>query len=204
MAEDIKGLIEKIKRDGIEQAQQSAQKIEAQARAQADEILKKAKIEAGHLLLEARENIAREEASSRELLGQAGRDMLIELKKEIENMLARLIAARVREALSPKETAAIIKELISHQGKLAAADSIQIEMKKSDLEALGKSFIAELQEKVKSEIVLKSADETTGGFIISYDGGKSHFDFTDRSLAEYIGGYLKPKLSEILGVEARG
>lgn len=199
MAEDIKGLIEKIKRDGIEQARQSAEQIEAEAKARAEEILKKAKIEAEWLLQEAQEKITREKASSQALLHQAARDTLIELKKEIERMLGNLICEQIREALSPREIAVIIKELITHEAKNAEA-GIEVWMKKSDREALGRSFISELQERVKKEVVLKVSDEIRGGFIISFDRGKSHFDFTDKALAEYISGFLKPKLGKILGV----
>lgn len=197
MAEDIKGLIEKIKREGIQAAQESAQAIEAQAKAKAEDILKTARAEAERIISEAKENINREQASSQELLKQAARDMIIELKKEIENMLGSLISERVREAFNPQEAASIIKDIIINQAKNASG-SIQVELKKSDLDALEKGFIAELKEKAKKEIILKPSDEITGGFIISYDSGKSYFDFTDRALAEYIGNYLKPKLSEIL------
>jgi hypothetical protein len=38
----------------------------------------------------------------------------------------------------------------------------------------------------------------SGGFTISFDSGRSCYDFTDRALAAYIGTYLKPKLNQIL------
>jgi len=51
---------------------------------------------------------------------------------------------------------------------------------------------------VKSGIVLKPSEQISGGFLISFDRGRSAYDFTDQGLAEYIGGYLKPKLNRIL------
>jgi vacuolar-type H+-ATPase subunit E/Vma4 len=45
---------------------------------------------------------------------------------------------------------------------------------------------------------LRPAEEISGGFTISFDDGKSCYDFTDKALAEYIGIYLKPKLNQIL------
>ncbi|PIW68507.1 MAG: V-type ATP synthase subunit E, partial [Candidatus Omnitrophica bacterium CG12_big_fil_rev_8_21_14_0_65_42_8] len=50
----------------------------------------------------------------------------------------------------------------------------------------------------KKGIVVRASDEISVGFTISFDAGKSQYDFTDKALAEYIGVYLKPKLSEIL------
>jgi len=46
--------------------------------------------------------------------------------------------------------------------------------------------------------VLTSGEEISGGFTISFDSGKSCYDFTDKALADYIGTYLKPKLNQIL------
>ena len=66
------------------------------------------------------------------------------------------------------------------------------------LEKLEKGFLQELKEKVKSGITLKSTADISGGFTISFDSGKSHLDFTDHALAEYLSNYLKPKLKEIL------
>jgi vacuolar-type H+-ATPase subunit E/Vma4 len=45
---------------------------------------------------------------------------------------------------------------------------------------------------------VQPSEDISSGFIISYDQGKSYFDFSDKALAEYIAGYLKPQLSEIL------
>ena len=48
---------------------------------------------------------------------------------------------------------------------------------------------------MEKKIILKPAEEISGGFTISFDNGKSCYDFTDKALAEYIGTYLKPKLN---------
>ena len=73
-----------------------------------------------------------------------------------------------------------------------------ISLKKEDLEKLEKGFLQELKEKVKSGITLKSTADISGGFTISFDSGKSHLDFTDHALAEYLSSLLKPKLAELL------
>jgi vacuolar-type H+-ATPase subunit E/Vma4 len=69
---------------------------------------------------------------------------------------------------------------------------------KEDLESLEKNFLYKLREETKKNIILRPAEEISGGFTISFDNGKSSYDFTDKALAEYIGTYLKPKLNQIL------
>jgi vacuolar-type H+-ATPase subunit E/Vma4 len=51
---------------------------------------------------------------------------------------------------------------------------------------------------MKKRIILKPTDEISSGFTISYDAGKSLFDFSGEALAEYISAYLKPELNKIL------
>jgi hypothetical protein len=45
---------------------------------------------------------------------------------------------------------------------------------------------------------LRSADNIRAGFTISFDQGKSCFDFTDESLAEFLGQYLNEHVTKIL------
>lgn len=197
MAEDIKSLIEKIQQEGIKVAEDKARAIEEEAFSQAKEIVKKAQAEAGHILAQAKDKNAKTEESTKEVIKQAGRDLLLSLRKEINAMLDKLIMARVNDALKPEELVKIINALIKdYHGK--EKDQIVISLKKEDSEKIENAFLNELKEEAKKGIALKPSEEILGGFIISYDAGKSHFDFTDKAIAEYIGLYLKPKLGEIL------
>jgi len=197
MAEEIKDLIEKIQQEGIKAAEDKAKEIEAEARLKAQDLIKKAQSEAEKIMSEANERISRTEQDSKALINQAGRDLLLSLKKEIDVMLERLIASSVAQTLNPSEMAKIIAELIkkfSSEGK----EDIWVLLKKEDVEKLEKEFLSRLKEETKKGIVLKSSQDISGGFIISFDAGKSHFDFTDKALAEYLGSFLKPHLNQIL------
>ena len=75
---------------------------------------------------------------------------------------------------------------------------IVISLGKEEFQKLEKTLLSELKDEVKKGVTLKSSDEIGAGFIISFDAGKSHFDFTDKALAQYLGGYLKPAIAELL------
>lgn len=197
MAEEIRDLIEKINQEGIKAAEEKAYQIESAAKQKADQLLEKAKLEAERMLAEARKKISQDEQKEKTLLAQAGRDMLLALREEINAMLGRILLAEIRQAFSPEFLFDILKELIkSHSAKHSA--DIEVLLKKEDLEILEKRFLAKLKDELKKGIVLKPAEEISGGFTISFDNGKSCYDFTDQALAEYIGNYLKPKLAELL------
>ena len=55
-----------------------------------------------------------------------------------------------------------------------------------------------LKKKVKEPIVFKTSDEISKGFTISFDGGKSSFDFTDESLAQYLGRFLNSQVAQLV------
>ncbi len=195
MADDIRNLIEKIQQEGIKVAEGKAQEIESQARRQAEEIIKKAKAEAQKQISDAQEQIARAEETSKVLLKQAGRDLILGLKKEINAILDKVIVSAVQQALSPQELTKILTALIKNYSDKG---EIVVSLSKEDLEKLEKGLLTVLTQEAKKGITLRPSEDIQAGFIISYDAGKSHYDFTDAALAEYIGSLLKPKLKEIL------
>lgn len=197
MAEEIKGLIEKIRQEGIEVAQKQAREIEQEAVRKAEQIISEAKSQAENLISKSGEKIRKDELAAKGNLQQAGRDLLISLRKQILSMLDKVVLTQVSAALKPDELAKILTVLIKEQ-KEKPVQEIIISLKKEDAEALQKHFFSGLKEEVKKGVVLRPSEEIRAGFMISFDEGKSHFDFTDQALAEYIAKYLKPKLSELL------
>ncbi len=87
MQEELKGLIEKIQREGVQTAQSQAQAIEAEAKATSQNILENAERSAKELIAEARQKIENMEQASRTNLKQAARDLFISLRKEISAVL---------------------------------------------------------------------------------------------------------------------
>lgn len=197
MPEDIRDLIEKINQEGIRAAEEKAQNIETLAKQRADEIIAQAKIEADNIIAAAKDRILREEKTEKALLAQAGRDLLLSLRKEINTMLDRIVVSDVRKALTPEALFHLISAVVRSHEALERHD-ITVLLTREDLEILEKTYFNKLKEETKNNIILKSTGEISGGFTISFDRGKSSYDFSDKALAEYIGTYLKPKLNQIL------
>jgi V/A-type H+-transporting ATPase subunit E len=197
MAEEIRDLIEKINQEGIRAAEEKARNIEAAAKQRADDILAQARREAEEMIAAAKDRIFREDEKGKTLLDQAGRDLLLSLRKEINAMLGRIVVSDIRQALTPEALSRLVSEVVRNYSAGESSD-ITVFLNKEDLEILEKKFLQKLREETKKKIVLRPAEEISGGFTISFDSGKSCYDFTDKALAEYIGTYLKPKLNQIL------
>jgi V/A-type H+-transporting ATPase subunit E len=196
MVEDIKSLIEKIQKEGVQAAEAKAKQIEDAAVKTAQEILNDAKSQAGKIIAAAKEEAERAKVGTNIALKQASRDMLISLRKEINSMLERLITSRIQHSLKADELAKIIFSFIKDHGERSKED-IVISLSKKDAENLT-GFIEELKSAVKGKIIVRPSEDIQAGFEISFDAGKSEFDFSDKALVEYIVLYLKPKLNEIL------
>ena len=197
MAEQLKDLIEKIQQEGVLTAQKNAEGIEAEAKKRAEGIIKKAEDNAKRLIIDAETEIARIEKGGEELLKQAGRNLLLTLRREINATLDRIVISDIEKALKPSELIKIITLLIK-ESKKEQREGVVISINKSDLAETEKGLMAELGKELKNSVTLKSSDDIRAGFVISFDKEKSHYDFTDSALALYISNFLKPKLAELL------
>lgn len=197
MAEELKELIEKIQLEGIKAADDKALVIEAEARARAERATEKGAKEAERMISEARAEIKRLEEGAKSSIKQASRDTMLSLRKEICSMLERIVASHVHKALSAEELAKMLAAMIkSHGGE--DKQNIVVSLKKEDLEKVEKAVFAELGLEARRGIALKTTTDIHGGFLISYDSGRSYFDFSDKALAEYLSLHLKARLGDMV------
>ena len=89
----------------------------------------------------------------------------------------------------------LIEKYIDKKGETS---DIKILLKKEDLDKLKKGLMLKLKEKSKLGIEFKSSPNINAGFSISFDKGKSYFDFTDEGLSEALSAYLNPELKKLL------
>ncbi|MCX5698398.1 MAG: V-type ATP synthase subunit E family protein [Candidatus Omnitrophica bacterium] len=197
MAQEIKDLIAKIQQEGIQAAQEQAARIKTEADRVSLKIISEAKIQAQEIIEQANSQAQRLADSTQAALRQAGRDLLISLRQEIISMLDRLIKLDLRQALTVEELSSIIGALIKNAPP-SLGSQIIVSLNKLDQDKLEQGFLRQLAQETKKSIVLKSADGIDSGFIISFDAGKSIFDFSGRALSDYICSRLKPELNKIL------
>ncbi len=198
MTERIQELIDKIKDEGIQAAEAKGRDIEAQAQKRADEMIAQARKEAARIVSEAQAESQKAKDVVESALKQASRDMLLRLRKEITKTLESIMMKDLRESLSPEVMAELIQKIASAYLNNAQDGDIQVALGGEDLKKLEQGFLNKLKSVLKQPLVLRSADNIRSGFTISFDQGKSCFDFTDESLAEFLGQYLNERVTEIL------
>jgi V/A-type H+-transporting ATPase subunit E len=197
MADQIKELIEKINQEGVQAAEERGRQIESQAKAQAEMIVHKANSQAKKMIEEAEEKVARMQQSSEASLKQSGRDVLLALKSRISQLLQKIIATEIRASLNADELSRIIESIAKEYCAKENKGAI-IYLSAEDKNKLEAHMLNKLKDEIKKGIELRSQDDIQSGFVISFDEGKSSFDFSDKALVEYIGQSLKSNVAELL------
>jgi V/A-type H+-transporting ATPase subunit E len=199
MSEKLKGLLEKINEEGVKQAEEKARAIEQKAKKDAGKILKDASVRAQKIVDQAKEDAEKTSKTTEIALKQASRDLMLSLKDEIRKIFNKIISDDVREVMSGKAMAVILGNLIEgYMERKGESSDIAVLLKKEDLEKLKKTSIAKLRKRLKEGIEFRPSPNINAGFSISFDKGKSFFDFTEEGLREALCAYLNPELSRLL------
>ena len=199
MSQQVQELIDKIKTEGLAAADQKAKEVEEHARRNAQGILSEANKRAQDLLLDAEEEIRKKQEASRTALQQASRDTLLSLKKEVQKLLHKVITAQVADVLTPQKLSDIIVEIVHKAVDGKSADAgIEVVLSLKDLKELRDGFLAQLQKQFKGPVHFQASEDIGKGFMVSFDQGKSSFDFSQEALAEYLSVYLNEELAALL------
>jgi len=199
MSENLKDLLEKINQEGIKSAEEKAKAIEDKAGKDAEKILGDTRKLADEIIRKAKIEAEKTKASANLSVKQASRDFLLGLKEDIRKTLNKIIAGEINKALSNEEIAGILADLIDkYAEKNGKAGDIKVLVKKDDLEKIKDTFMSKLKDKVKAGVEFRPSPNINAGFSISFDKGKSYFDFSDEGLLEALSAYLNPELAKLI------
>lgn len=199
MSQNVQGLINKIKQEGLEASQQKAQEIEQEARKKADGMMEKARVDAEKVVADARARQEQMEQSTRASLQQASRDTILSLKQEVNALLMRIVQQDVRDALGKDKMTALIVELAKDfVAQDQGAKTVEIGLNEETRKLIGQDVLAKLQKEIKKGVSVQAADDLSGGFTISFDEGKSCFDFSEDALVTYLSRNMNEYVKDLL------
>ena len=194
MEVQLQELIEKIKTEGIGNANKERENIVNQAKAEAEDIIKKAKKEAGALVKEAEKEAARLEQSAISAVQQAARDLMIKVRKNVEEIFDSLIQRESKEALTSKAVEKAIVDLVKNW-KASDVNELEI-LIADDSRSLEAGLKSALSVELKKGLEVKVSKDLSGGFRISFKDGSAFYDFSDEEIAASIAHFLNPRFAE--------
>lgn len=193
MTQDLQQLLEKIQRDGVDKAKSEAEKIVADARAQAKAALDAAHTEAAKIKGDARQEAEAFEHRAEETIRQSARDTLLKVEKAVSALFSQLLLKDVNTVLND---ASLVTGL--------AVDAVHAYLQNNDKIDVAAS--AKLADALRAKLAAQAAsgvnvitDETTGaGFRIRLADGRIEHDFTGTAVADALAKGLRPRLAALM------
>lgn len=193
----LQELIDQIKKDGVELAENEADSILESAKAQADKIVADAKAQAERILLNAKAENERMVKSGEDALRQAGRNLLISFRESVARELKAIVGEKVDAVYSSADFAGLIIKAVEGWASKPDAEDISVILNGEDLEKLEGTLLAALKERMLKGVTLKANDNFDGGFRIAANDG-AYYDYSAEAVVEMLSNYLSPKVTALL------
>ena len=191
----LKELLEKINKEGVETAEKKALEIISEAERKAEDIVSRANKEAQKIIESAKIDAKKAEEGGRSAIAQAGRDLVLKTKKEIEALLNRIIEEDTKTVMTSKVLEdAIISVVKDWSGK----GEYNVQLSEKDYKELEKGLFSKLSKELKTGIEIKPFANVESGFRVSEKDGSSYYNFTAEAIALNLAELLNQKLSAII------
>jgi V/A-type H+-transporting ATPase subunit E len=196
--ENLDGLIQKIRQEGVERAQQEADALIAAAEERAAEMVRAAERRAAQLIRAAEERRQQDATALRQAQERAARDWLLAVRTELNGLLQHLMQRECSAALTGPALAELIRSVAVEWMRHNGGKDLALLLSGQDARALGDSFLARLQTELGVGVSVKPCPAIHAGFQIGGQGESMRFDFTDEALAESLAAYLHPRFAGVL------
>ncbi|MDO9547929.1 MAG: V-type ATP synthase subunit E family protein [Candidatus Marinimicrobia bacterium] len=195
MESKLEHLIEKIKSDGIEEARKSAAGITATAKKEADGIIKKAKTDGEQIIADAGKEADKLKANAESALKQASRDTVLVTKEKLLKLFDAAFKKELGSMLSPEFAKELIVKIVDSWGK---DKNLEVLVSDKDLKQLQDLVFAQGRAGLKDTVTIKVDKGISKGFRVGLKDNDVYYDFTDESIAEFLGEFLNPGIRAIL------
>jgi len=195
MESKLEHLIEKIKTDGINEAQKSADEIIKTARKEAGSIIKKAQEDAQKIVADAGKQAEKLQSNAESALKQAARDTVLVTKEKLIKLLDKVFQRELGTALSPDFMKELILKIVEHW---SGGAKLKVLVSEKDLEELRELMFVKNRSELKDTVTIKVDKGISKGFRVGLKDNNVYYDFTDASIAEFLAEFLNPGIREIL------
>ncbi|RPH93004.1 MAG: hypothetical protein EHM68_16325 [Lysobacterales bacterium] len=196
MTEELQSLLERIQREGIDKAEQEAERILTEARQQAAALVRESETQATERLRKAEQDAARFAEQGRTALRQAARDILLSLGEAIRATLERLIRREVSQAMNPDLLRATLGRLIdAYFRDPANAAPVELTLSEEDRATLGDYFLSRLTVEARDKLEIRADRGIVSGFRVALRDNAVEHDWTDASVADALAQLVQPAIS---------
>ena len=192
----LESLIERIKKEGIDEVKKSAKVIIDQAKENAKAIVDEAKTLAKHVVQEAEIEAKRLQNNTESSLRQAARDLKLKIKEELILLFDKVLKSKISKDLSPDFMKEIILTVVDNL--MAKEGQIEILSSREDKQKLEKLLLLGLKQEIKKTVIISAGKDIEKGFRIGIKGDSAYYDFSDEAISESLEVFLNPAIVSML------
>ena len=196
MATELQGLLDEIKKNGIDKAEAEAKSIIEKARKEAEEITAKAESESKALRENAEKKAQETEEYGRTALTQAARDIILSVSESLQAIARKLAETDTKDAMSSDDFCKVIADAVKAYAESSGSDGIEVLAAKEQQKAISKHIQARLSEELQKGT--KISIGPSAGFRIRVEKGRVEHDFTPEAIVEAMAGYVNANLAKLL------
>jgi V/A-type H+-transporting ATPase subunit E len=205
----VQMLIDRIRDQGVQSANQEAARILADAEAKASQLLTEAQKQAEQLRAKATADIEAERAAAEEALKLSARDTIMRLKNVVsaafETFVRRLVTTATQDRQLMKNLVLVLagqsaEEFIKDkQIQILLSEAILTGQSDPKLRDLGKQTILSLSSDMLREgVELIPSDSVESGAKVRLVGEQLEIDLSDKAIAKMLADHLLPRFQAIL------
>ncbi|MGJ0485768.1 MAG: hypothetical protein ACR65R_14745 [Methylomicrobium sp.] len=205
----VQTLIDRIRDQGVQSANQEAERILAEAEAKASQLLTEAKNQAEQLRAKTTADIKAEQAAAEEALKLSARDTIMRLKNLVstafEGFVRRLVTTATQDRELMKNLVLVLaghsaEEFIKNkQIQIFLSDALLTGKSDPKLRELGKQTILSLSSDMLREgVELIPSTSIEGGAKVRLVGEQLEIDLSDKAISKMLADHLLPRFHALL------
>ena len=195
MAEQLQHLIDRIRQEGVENGEKTAEALVAEAKKKAAGIVADAQKKAQEATAKAEADAKAFAERGRQTLQQAARDLLISIGGSLGRVVSGVVDAKVGAALTPETVGQMLVKLAAAYG---SAENLTVALGEADAAALKGGVSKEVNDMLAKGLQIESDREIFKGFRLGTKGGQVFHDFTKEAIAESLANFLRPDLADVV------
>ncbi len=200
MAEQLQHLIDRIRQEGVENGEKTAEALIADAKKKAAAIVAEAQKKAQETTAKAEADAKAFAERGRQTLQQAARDLLISIGGSVGRVVSGVVDAKVGAALTPETVGQMLVKLAASYG---SAENLTVALGEADAAALKGGVSKEVNDMLAKGLQIESDKEIFKGFRLGTKGGQVFHDFTKEAIAESLANFLRPDLADVVKKAAK-
>lgn len=193
----LDSLIEKIKKDGVEEAKKASDDIIQKANKEAEKIINEAKHKAEKFLNDSKDEFEKLKNNTQSSLKQASRDLLLVLREQIMGVFDRIFKKQVSKSLTPDLIKQLIVKVVDNW-VVQKNDVVEVLVNEDDKKKLEDLMLSLLKQEAGNMIEINIGKNVDKGFRIGIKGQDVYYDLTDESILEAIKEFINPSIATML------